>query len=317
MSTGPGVDVRRSLEKRSLCLAGFTLIELVMVIVLLGLLAIVAVPKYFDLQADAKLAAEKGVVGAVRSGIYTYFVKNKAYPATLDSSTSAVCSTTNMCFSTVLDQNGVTSAWTKTDSLNYQSAAGNTYTYKPSDGSFLPGSAFLSDSNFDSGTASGWTVTTGTASVQGGQYVVGPNETRSFTGDAAWSDYTVNADANLTQGQGYGLFFRVTDTANPNGYTFQYDPNWLGGTFIMRQWSGGYEFPPFAVASAPAGFQWFDTNRHITLAVTGSTFTASIDGQQVLTGTNTAYSTGQVGVRTWGTSVANFDNFQVSAAPAN
>ena len=122
---------------------GFTLIELVMVIVLLGLLAIVAIPKYQNLQTDAMVAAEQGVVGAVRSGIYTYFVKNKAYPTTLDSATLAICSATNRCFDTVLDQNGVTSDWTKTDSLNYKSPANNTYPYKPSDGSFLSSSTPL------------------------------------------------------------------------------------------------------------------------------------------------------------------------------
>ncbi|MDD5356298.1 MAG: prepilin-type N-terminal cleavage/methylation domain-containing protein [Candidatus Omnitrophica bacterium] len=115
---------------------GFTLIELIMIIVILGILAAVAVPKYFDLQTSAKEAAEKGVVGGVRAGIYTYFAQNKAYPSTLDAATTAACSPTNVCFDTILQQGGVTSDWTKASSTTYTGPAGNTYTYTSSTGDF-------------------------------------------------------------------------------------------------------------------------------------------------------------------------------------
>ena len=48
--------------------AGFTLIELVIVIVILGILAVTAAPKFLNLQADAREATLDGVKAALESG---------------------------------------------------------------------------------------------------------------------------------------------------------------------------------------------------------------------------------------------------------
>jgi MSHA pilin protein MshA len=46
---------------------GFTLIEIIMVIVLLGIIAAIAIPKYVDLRTEAADATASGIVGAIVS----------------------------------------------------------------------------------------------------------------------------------------------------------------------------------------------------------------------------------------------------------
>ena len=60
--------------------AAFTLVELVIVILILGILAAVAAPKMFDTAGDARTNATRHSLTVVRDAIQLYRAKNNALP---------------------------------------------------------------------------------------------------------------------------------------------------------------------------------------------------------------------------------------------
>lgn len=294
---------------------GFTLIEIVVVVAVVGVLGVFGTAKMLDLRNDARRANEEGVVGAIRGGLTGYgaesdiLQRTPRFPPELDSAQTGSSSPSNVFFGTVLES-AVSAGWTKNASDRYTGLAGGVYRYGSANGTFTRIGTDLTYSDFSS--LSGWSTSGSNVSLQDGKLIMGTGENRAFTGDASWTDYTVNVNAKLNQGQGYGIFFRTSGTQPLNGYSFQYDPGYGTGSFIMRRWVNGSEQNPFAVAAPPAGFQWTGTDRSVSLDVQGNTFRAYVDGELVLTGTNSTYSSGSVGLRTWGTSTTQFDNFQVT-----
>jgi prepilin-type N-terminal cleavage/methylation domain-containing protein len=120
---------------------GFTLIELIAVIVVLAILAGVALPKYFDYSAQARASSCKGTLGGVRAGVANFYA-NSAISGTATYPTYAQINTLGTVMQEPLPENPYNNAATVRDADgtwvagNPPVAGGQGWAYDETNGKF-------------------------------------------------------------------------------------------------------------------------------------------------------------------------------------
>ncbi len=190
---------------------------------------------------------------------------------------------------------------------------------RPQEGEKVDPNLFAS--NFDDGTAKNWTERAGKYwQFVGGAYRAGSltrktsGEHVSSYGDESWTDYDPSADVSLLLGNGYALRFRATGGDKADGYLLAFEPKTGGGRVVMRRMRDGKEKEVFANTGKLKGFDWYEKAHAVKVEVRGSTFTAYVDGNKLLTGTDKTYTKGAVAIRSTSNSVTEFDNVKVRLA---
>lgn len=98
---------------------GFTLIELIIVIVVLGILAVTAAPQFFNFSSDARASTVKGMEGSVKAASALVYAKALLEPGApsvvVDQYGTSVTLTTDTQYAAATDPAGITAALDMSD----------------------------------------------------------------------------------------------------------------------------------------------------------------------------------------------------------
>lgn len=136
--------------------AGYSRLEAAFMLVLVLLVGLLAVTKYFEISKDAEEAMEPGLIEGVRAGIASYAEESRErgsavhYPNVLDDAAPGAVTPRDPFFGRVLEKGVAVEGWSKLEKNQYRTPSGRRIVYNPETGEFLflpeglsPGSAHV------------------------------------------------------------------------------------------------------------------------------------------------------------------------------
>lgn len=295
---------------------GFTLVEIVLVISILLILTAIFMPNIFRYLNTAKTASDVVELSRINNATELYASSgNKSaadvFAGTTSDSEKLVILVSNGYLPSVPVpvQSGI--------SYHFDSDAG---TWTLSSGLFVDSKSakVLYQSDFTSmdkiGVLSGaWQVVNGKLSP------AKSGEDRAILKGTNSSDYNISVTATLATAKagssGYGIYYRATENANISGYCFQYDPG-AGNRFVVKKVTDGKEASSFQMVSMSkvmgSNFD-MSASHEIQINVTGDKHTITVDGVKVMDFSDSTFTQGSVGVRSWSDSQVQISDISVTA----
>jgi general secretion pathway protein G len=315
--------VRETLKRQK----GFTLVELVVVIVVMSVLTGVAIPGYITLKDRARESGTKSSMRNVATALELYRIEEGGYPASgpgllAEEGYINIVPEKDLWENEYIYNSGEEDSYTYTSTgVDGEAGTGDDIVFQ--NGTMIAAGGYL---NSGSGGASDivllflsgfsnmdyfiplmgdWHISEGYLKPSTDNY-----QNRIVFGDITWSDYEISLDANLKEGDGYGIYYRSNSEEDITGYIFQYDPG-LGDKFAVRKVTNGREASPFQRASMPDGFQVYGETHNINISLVGDRHIIKVDDEVVFDFQDDWRGSGMAGFRSWAKSDVDFTELEV------